>query len=155
MPIDPKDLRSAAGSLLDPRLVDTMNLKPVGTSSLVSLEGKLGVFTPVAEDGSGADNTEAVIAVLRKELVRLESENAALRRQLAEEGATFRKILEQCRMRAAAHYLRRTNAFTLSEIAFRIGYSDQSNFTRAFSRWAGVAPNAWRRTVASDDPASH
>jgi len=78
-----------------------------------------------------------------------------LRRQLAEEGATFRKILEQCRMRAAAHYLRRTNAFTLSEIAFRIGYSDQSNFTRAFSRWAGVAPNAWRRTVASDDPASH
>ena len=84
MPIDPKDLRTAAGSLLDPRLVDTMNLKPVGTSSLVNLEGRLGVFTPVAEDGSGADNTEAVIAALRKELVRLESENAALRRQLAE-----------------------------------------------------------------------
>lgn len=84
MPIDPKDLRTVAGSLLDPRLVNTMNLKPVGISSLVNLEGKLGVFTPVAEDGSGADNAEAAIAALRKELVRLESENAALRRQLAE-----------------------------------------------------------------------
>ena len=84
MPIDPKDLRTVAGSLLDPRLVGTMNLKPVGISSLVNLEGKLGVFTPVAEDGSGADNAEAAIAALRKELVRLESENAALRRQLAE-----------------------------------------------------------------------
>ena len=97
MPIDPKDLRSAAGSLLDPRLVDTMNLKPVGTSSLVSLEGKLGVFTPVAEDGSGADNTEAVIAALRKELVRLESENAALRtnprRQISSRSTSFGALI--------------------------------------------------------------
>ncbi|MBP6491169.1 MAG: DUF4332 domain-containing protein, partial [Thauera sp.] len=84
MPIDPKDPRIAAASLLDPRLVDAMAFKPVGSSSLVNLDGRLGVFTPVADGDSGADNTEAVIAAMRKELSRLESENAALRRQLAE-----------------------------------------------------------------------
>jgi hypothetical protein len=84
MPLDPKDPRIAAASLLDPRLIDAMQFKPVGTSSLVNLDGRLGVFTPVADGDSGADNTEAVIAALRKELTRLESENAALRRQLAE-----------------------------------------------------------------------
>ncbi|MBP7641118.1 MAG: DUF4332 domain-containing protein, partial [Thauera sp.] len=84
MPIDPKDPRIAAASLLDPRLIDAMEFKPVGSSSLVNLDGRLGVFTPVADGDSGADNTEAVIAALRKELTRLESENAALRRQLAE-----------------------------------------------------------------------
>jgi hypothetical protein len=84
MPLDPKDPRIAAASLLDPRLIDAMEFKPVGTSSLVNLDGRLGVFTPVAAGDSGADNTEAVIAALRKELTRLEGENAALRRQLAE-----------------------------------------------------------------------
>ncbi len=53
-------------------------------ASLVNLDGRLGVFTPVADGDSGTDNTEAVIAALRKELTRLENENAALRRQLAE-----------------------------------------------------------------------
>lgn len=84
MPIDPKDPRIAAASLLDPRLIDAMEFKPVGSSNLVNLDGRLGVFTPVADADSGADNTEAVIAAMRKELSRLESENAALRRQLAE-----------------------------------------------------------------------
>ncbi|MHB1374985.1 MAG: DUF4332 domain-containing protein [Thauera sp.] len=84
MPIDPKDPRLATASLLDPRLVDVMQFKPVGSSSLVNLEGRLGVFTPIADGDSGTDNTEAVIAALRKELARLESENATLRRQLAE-----------------------------------------------------------------------
>jgi hypothetical protein len=84
MPIDPKDPRIAVGSLLDPRLIDAMEFKPVGSSSLVNLDGRLGVFTPVADGDSGADNTEAVIAALRKALTRLEGENAALRRQLAE-----------------------------------------------------------------------
>lgn len=75
-----------------------------------------------------------------------------LRRQLSDEGVTFRKILEDCRMRSAAHYLRRTGDIPLSEIALRLGYSDQSNFTRAFSRWSGLAPQAWRRTFVSGKP---
>ena len=50
MPIDPKDPRIAAASLLDPRLIDAMEFKPVGSSSLVNLDGRLGVafMDPVA-----------------------------------------------------------------------------------------------------------
>jgi hypothetical protein len=84
MPIDPKDPRIAVASLIDPRLIDAMEFKPVGSSSLVNVDGRLGVFTPVTDGDSGADNTAAVIAALRKELTRLENENAVLRRQLAE-----------------------------------------------------------------------
>jgi hypothetical protein len=84
MPIDPKDPRIAAASLIDSRLIDAMEFKPVGSSSLVNVDGRLGVFTPVTDGDSGADNAEAVIAALRKELTRLENENAVLRRQLAE-----------------------------------------------------------------------
>jgi hypothetical protein len=84
MPIDPKDPRIAVASLIDPRLIDAMEFKPVGSSSLVNVDGRLGVFTPVTDGDSGADNAEAVIAALRKELTRLENENAVLRRQLAE-----------------------------------------------------------------------
>ena len=79
MPIDPKDPRIAAASLLDPRLIDAMEFKPVGSSSLVNLDGRRGVFTPVADGDSGTDNTEEVIAALRKELTRLESEISSLR----------------------------------------------------------------------------
>jgi hypothetical protein len=84
MPIDPKAPRIAAASLIDARLIDAMEFKPVGSSSLVNVDGRLGVFTPVTDGDSGADNAEAVIAALRKELTRLENENAVLRRQLAE-----------------------------------------------------------------------
>ena len=33
---------------------------------------------------------------------------------------------------------------TLQEVAFMLGYDDLSNFRRAFKRWEGVAPSAWR-----------
>jgi AraC-like DNA-binding protein len=34
---------------------------------------------------------------------------------------------------------------SLAEIAFLLGFSDQSAFTRAFRRWTGDTPGAWRR----------
>ena len=35
-------------------------------------------------------------------------------------------------------------AVSLAEIAWLLGFSDQSAFTRAFKRWMGVTPGAWR-----------
>jgi AraC-like DNA-binding protein len=40
----------------------------------------------------------------------------------------------------------------VTEITFLLGFSDTSNFTRAFKRWEGVSPTDYRRearTVAS------
>jgi AraC-like DNA-binding protein len=33
----------------------------------------------------------------------------------------------------------------VSEVAFLLGYEDPSSFQRAFRRWAGVSPRAFRR----------
>ncbi len=37
----------------------------------------------------------------------------------------------------------RAREHSLAEIAYELGYSDQSAFTRAFRRWTGLSPRAW------------
>ena len=45
--------------------------------------------------------------------------------------------------------LLRDRESSLSQIALRCGFADQSHFTRVFTRRAGVSPGAWRRGVAA------
>ena len=37
---------------------------------------------------------------------------------------------------------------SLEEVAERVGYSEAANFTRAFRRWTGMTPAAFRRSRA-------
>jgi AraC-like DNA-binding protein len=67
----------------------------------------------------------------------------ALQRRLAAEGKTFSEVLEETRAEVAGRLLEETDA-SLSEIARRLGYSNLSNFNRAFSRWAAVLPSEFR-----------
>ena len=39
----------------------------------------------------------------------------------------------------------RDDSYALSEIAFLTGYSEQSAFNRAFKRWTGQTPAAYRK----------
>lgn len=72
-----------------------------------------------------------------------------LRRKLAEEGISFQELLDDCRMRFATLEFRTRRGVSLSEMALRLGYSEHSTFSRAFSRWAGMAPQQYRRHVAA------
>ena len=47
------------------------------------------------------------------------------------------------RQRLAEDYLRQ-GRYSLSDIAFLLGYSDQSSFTRAFRRWTGMTPGQFQ-----------
>ncbi|HET8706447.1 MAG TPA: AraC family transcriptional regulator ligand-binding domain-containing protein [Pseudomonadales bacterium] len=70
-----------------------------------------------------------------------------LHRRLEDRGMNFNYLLRQTRYRLAQHYLTDTE-LSLVEIAFLLGYSEQSAFTRAFSQWAGCAPQQFRKQRA-------
>lgn len=69
-----------------------------------------------------------------------------LHRRLQDEGTSFREILEDVRHRLAVEHIK-SGKLTLQEVAYMLGYDDVSNFRRAFKRWEGVAPSAWRATT--------
>lgn len=66
-----------------------------------------------------------------------------LRRRLSELGTGFHEIVEQIRRGQAVEHLL-AGTLSIDEIAEQLGYSDPSNFGRAFRRWTGKSPTAWR-----------
>ena len=66
-----------------------------------------------------------------------------LRRRLEAEGTTYSEILSRHRMQLALSYLR-TSELNNNDIAARLGYSDATNFRRAFVSWAGAPPSHFR-----------
>jgi AraC-like DNA-binding protein len=67
-----------------------------------------------------------------------------LQRKLDSEGASFSEIVDNVRERLARRWLADERR-ALSEIAFALGFSDLATFSRAFKRWTGKPPGAWRR----------
>jgi AraC-like DNA-binding protein len=68
-----------------------------------------------------------------------------LQRRLAGQGATYASIVDG-ELRARAMILLRSSELPLEQVAARLGYSDVSNFTRAFRRWTGATPAQYRRS---------
>lgn len=66
-----------------------------------------------------------------------------LKRKLAEHGTTFTSIRDDMR-RQRALLLLDNRALSISEVAAKLGYSELPNFTRAFRKWTGVTPLAYR-----------
>jgi AraC-like DNA-binding protein len=67
-----------------------------------------------------------------------------LQRKLVETGTTFREVSETVREQLAEEYLT-DRKVSIAEVAFMLGFSDQSSFNRAFFRWTGESPGRWRR----------
>lgn len=66
-----------------------------------------------------------------------------LRRQLEAEGVSFRGLVEEVRQALAEELLARTG-LTVEQTALRLGYAEPAAFIRAFRRWTGTTPAAWR-----------
>jgi len=66
-----------------------------------------------------------------------------LQRKLSEAGASFQQVLDQARFALARDYLRQPG-LSLVDIAFLLGYQEQSAFNHAFREWSGMNPGAWR-----------
>lgn len=76
-----------------------------------------------------------------------------LNRRLQDENTSYRAIVDQVRHHLALQHLKNSQ-LSLQEIAYRLGYTDQANFRRAFKRWEGVAPQKRRDAAADKGPAS-
>ena len=69
-----------------------------------------------------------------------------LNRRLQSEGTTFRSLLGETRFEVARQLLRDSDA-SIDAIASSLGYSSAGTFDRAFRRWSGAAPRAWRKRL--------
>lgn len=70
-----------------------------------------------------------------------------LQRRLADRGVRFADLVDGERQTMAKLYLRDPD-LAVAEIAFLLGFSEQSAFTRAFRRWTGTTPARWRKQPA-------
>ena len=99
-----------------------------------------------------------LVGLIRQELVRRLGKTEAkvetvadalglsprtLQRRLEGEKTSFQEVLDGVREQLAMSYLV-NDSLTVSEIAYLLGYSELRAFDRAFRRWTGKTPVAWR-----------
>ncbi len=68
-----------------------------------------------------------------------------LHRKLGENNKTFRSLLTEVKIELSKRYIRNRN-FSVTELAFLLGYSDTSAFSRAYKTWFGCSPTQTRDT---------
>ena len=67
----------------------------------------------------------------------------SLQRKLQKENTTTRSIYNDLRKELAEKYLQDSH-INLIDIAFNLGFSEYSSFSRAFKKWTGISPRAYR-----------
>ncbi|HTQ42103.1 MAG TPA: helix-turn-helix domain-containing protein [Polyangiaceae bacterium] len=67
-----------------------------------------------------------------------------LQRRLSAEGTSYAELLDVLRRELALRYVA-DHTLSLSEVAFLVGFADQTTFHRAFARWTGRTPGAFRK----------
>lgn len=67
----------------------------------------------------------------------------SIQRALGEEDTSFRQLVDEVRKELALEHLGRPGA-SATDVAFLLGFSEPSAFTRAFRRWTGSSPTQFR-----------
>jgi AraC-like DNA-binding protein len=73
---------------------------------------------------------------------RLHMSARTLQRRLSDEGTSLQAELDEVRRQQALYFLEGGTA--IAELSWLLGYADPSAFHRAFKRWTGTSPEAWR-----------
>lgn len=67
-----------------------------------------------------------------------------LQRLLQQHGCSFRSLVTDCRHQLAQQYLH-DHSLSLQQIAYQLGFEEQSSFQKAFKCWQGCSPGAFRQ----------
>lgn len=85
---------------------------------------------------------KADVLSVRQVAAQLGVSTRPLQRRLAAEQVSFQELLDAYRQEWAMELLRE-GRLAIGEVAYALGYAEQSAFTRAFRCWTGQAPRAW------------
>ena len=117
------------------------------------LENYLAVLNP---DEMATDVKKILLSLLpsgkfNQDIVakRLNMSRSTLQRRLRDENTTFQQLMDDTRRSLAIDYVKEPQQ-SLTSITFLLGFADQSNFSRAFRRWTGESPKAYRDALAED-----
>ncbi|HEX4339076.1 MAG TPA: AraC family transcriptional regulator [Polyangiaceae bacterium] len=128
MPMQRKTVAGEAFELHARQVLQRMNRKD-GLSGRVREEVALHLSTGVVSMNWIAEHLAMSVATLR--------------RRLGDEGTTYAEVVDDIRKQLADRYLKE-RALTVSEIAFLLGFANVTAFHRAFKRWRGMPPAAYR-----------
>lgn len=95
---------------------------------------------------AGGIEIETVAEILRLSV-------RTLQRKLLESGISYRELMQQVQF-ARALQLMTDPSRKLIDVAFALGFSEHAHFTRAFRRWTGISPSAFRGIHLNRDRAA-
>ena len=88
--------------------------------------------------------TQRVVPVPATVAAELAIGGRQLQNRLRAEGTSYRQLLDQVRKGIALDVLERADV-SIYDVAFLVGFAQQSAFTHAFRRWTGLSPGEYRR----------
>jgi len=122
----------ALAQVLDRHIDSLLAAEPVEPSFMDRVNAAL-----VAELERGEPSLAAIAG-------KLHMSPRTLQRRLREEGTSLSDRLDRIRETLATRHLSESTR-SVGEVAFMLGFSEVSTFHRAFRRWTGVTPVAYRR----------
>lgn len=85
---------------------------------------------------------------------QLNLSQSSLYRKLKEANTSYQKIVDRLRCEQALSYLNNTE-LSICEVADKLGFSDSSNFRRAFKKWTGLTPTELRGEPIAQEEIKH
>ncbi len=103
----------------------------------LSIRAREDILHHLADEGPNMNETAR----------RLGTSPRSLQRRLEELGTTYQRLSDDVRKALADELLKQTT-LPMGEIAFRLGFANQANLTRAAKRWFGLSPRQVRAQEA-------
>jgi AraC-like DNA-binding protein len=130
----------------DPMLVATAEELASAALRAVPRRGAFGEAVGAAIEKSVGNGTSPSVEDIA---TAMHMSTRTLQRRLDDEGLRFSEVLDRVREQKARALLR-DEAVALGEVAYRTGFSDLATFSRAFKRWSGLPPGAFRARRRSE-----